>query len=146
MNTGNPKLLLIPIGDASESAEASGTQDKVLLYRHKKQSMREKLVEFCAGVWRVLLRIHYWLAFLYRLCRCKKWACPWRARVEAEDGADDEEGEEREGNNDDSTHQSIEMGETSDDRGNPITSEARTRMLTPITPFRDPVPPGVVDT
>ena len=137
MNTGSPKLLVIPSGDSSENSEASGAQDKLLLYRHKKQSLREKFVRFRTTTWQLLLKVYSWLVFLYRLCQCKGWRCPWRVRV-GPGGGVDEGGEEQEGNDGDSTHHSIEMAES---HGNPITSRSATRKLTPVTPM----PPGVVD-
>ena len=58
MNTGNPKLLVIPAGMLrSEGSEGASPQERVLFYRRKQQKLQERIVHICQVIWQLLLQV-----------------------------------------------------------------------------------------
>ena len=58
MNTGNPKLLVIPAGMLrSEGSEGGSPQERVLFYRHKQRKLQERIVHVCQVIWHLLMQV-----------------------------------------------------------------------------------------
>ena len=58
MNTGNPKLLVIPAGMLrSEGTDGTSPQERVLFYRRKQRKLRERIVHICQVIWQLVLQV-----------------------------------------------------------------------------------------
>ena len=58
MNTGNPKLLVIPAGMLrSEGSEGASPQERVLFYRRKQRKLQERIVHICQVIWHLLVQV-----------------------------------------------------------------------------------------
>ena len=58
MNTGNPKLLVIPAGMLrSEGSEGGSPQERVLFYRRKQRKLQERIVHVCQVIWHLLMQV-----------------------------------------------------------------------------------------
>ena len=74
MNTGNPKLLVIPAEVArSDGPEGASSQDRILFYRRKQRRLQKRIIQTCLTIWQLLVQVG---VFVCGVCGVCVW-CVW---------------------------------------------------------------------
>lgn len=126
MNTGSPKLLVIPSSNASgDNSDSRDHQDREPLYHHKQQSLKERLRLLVVLLLRVANQVSNWFMTLVELVRHLK------RRIRRVEPVRDDSEEELEG-----SQYTVEM-ESSTATANDGNND---RVLTPVTRCRSAGP------